>query len=80
MEHCSGIANLMVPGTKLQAAEQDERLADVPYRELVGLLLHLSNTWGPDITFAVGYLSRFLDKFGSKHWKAAERSTVPKID
>lgn len=34
----------------------------MPYRELVGLLLHLANTVRPDIACAVEYLLRYLNQ------------------
>ena len=43
-----------------------------PYRELVGCLLHLSNMTRPEIAFAAGYLSRFMQNPGPAHWKAAK--------
>ena len=43
------------------------------YRQLVGALLHLSNTTRPDISFAVGLLSRFMENPTTMHWEAGKR-------
>lgn len=45
----------------------------VPYQELIGSLLFLSNVSRPDITFAVNYLSKFNNNPGKQHWVAAKR-------
>ena len=42
------------------------------YRRLVGKLLYLANTW-PDISYAVGRLSQFLDYPTDTHLHAANR-------
>ena len=42
-----------------------------PYRELIGALLYVSNLTRPDISFAVGVLSRHLEHPQDRHWKAA---------
>lgn len=63
----------MVPDTKLKAAQGDDVQQNVPYHEIIGILLHLPNTCRPDIAYSMGYHSRILDKFGMEHWKAAKR-------
>ena len=45
----------------------------LPYRELVGSLLYLSVISRPDITYAVGVVSRYLDNYDESHWRAAKR-------
>ena len=44
-----------------------------PYRSLVGSLLYLSIATHPDIAYAVGRLSSFLDCYQPDHWSAAIR-------
>jgi ATP-binding cassette subfamily B (MDR/TAP) protein 1 len=58
---------------KLLTIESGEVLTSQPYRSLVGELLYLSVCTRPDIAFAVGMLSKFLDKAGEMHWAAAIR-------
>lgn len=43
-----------------------------PHRQLIGALIHLSNTVRPDIAFAVNYLSRFIESPVLSHWNAAK--------
>jgi hypothetical protein len=69
------LATPMFPGSHLVQAskeEVDKYLAlNVHYCGLVGALNYLSVTTRPDITFAVGCLSQFLNKPGIRHWNAA---------
>lgn len=45
----------------------------VPYREDVGTLLFLAIASRPDIAYAVGIVSRYLDKYDISHWNAVKR-------
>lgn len=45
---------------------------ELPYRELIGVLMHLSNTVHPDITYSVNLLSRFMNCYSYDHWNAAK--------
>jgi hypothetical protein len=49
-------------------------MAKVPYRQLVGELIHLANTSRPDIAHCVGVLSRFVETPGKKHWETGKRA------
>jgi len=44
-----------------------------PYRSLVGALMYIMIGTRPDISFAVGCLSRFLINPGKRHWEQALR-------
>jgi hypothetical protein len=44
-----------------------------PYREAVGSLMYASLGTQPDITYAVGILSRFIQNPGLPHWHAVKR-------
>lgn len=54
------------------ACEEDKKVDKVQYQKLIGKLLYLSHT-RPDIGFAVGMLSRFMQKPRETHWKVAHR-------
>ena len=47
--------------------------ANVPFREAVGALMHLTTATRPDIAFAVGYVSRFMETPQVEHWIAVKR-------
>ena len=49
-----------------------EKLPRVPYMELVGSLVHLSNTTRPDISYACYLLSRCMQDTRRCHWNAAK--------
>jgi transposase InsO family protein len=54
-------------------SKEQERMRSVDYRGVVGGLLYLAVYTRPDIAFAVGALSQFLDNPGWEHWVAAKR-------
>jgi hypothetical protein len=60
------------PQTPLDEAER-ERLANLPYRSLIGSLMYVASGSHPDIMFAVSKLSHFLDCYRETHWQAAVR-------
>ena len=65
-------------GVKLDASQcpQDHLNADdmlpVPYRSVVGSLIHLVQGTRPDISTAVNVLCRYQENPGRQHWKAAK--------
>ena len=50
-----------------------EEMASIPYRSLVGALMYIMIGTCPDISFAVGCLSRYLINPGKRHWDQALR-------
>ena len=54
-----------------QTAKERKEMQEIPYRRLIGMLLHLANCTRPDISAAVGILGKFNANPGMKHWKAA---------
>ena len=49
------------------------QVAKLPYREIIGTLLWISNGTRPDIVFAVNTLAKFTRNPGLVHWRAALR-------
>jgi hypothetical protein len=56
-----------------QTEEETSLMADIPYRELIGSLTHISHTTRPDIAYALGQVAQYSQKPGKEHWKAAKR-------
>lgn len=78
-ENLKPLAMPMDPSAKLsssqspQTAEEFALMRDKPYRECVGSLMYASHGTRPDITYAVGILSKYLEKPGLAHWNALKR-------
>ena len=58
--------------TKLGSAEALQ-MATLPYRELIGSLLWISNGTRPDVSYPVNTLTKFTSSPGLIHWRAALR-------
>jgi hypothetical protein len=52
---------------------EDSDNADYPYRSVIGSLFHLVNCTRPDLSFSVGYCSRFQSSYGPTEVTAAKR-------
>ncbi|CAL9016331.1 unnamed protein product [Prunus brigantina] len=52
--------------------KEKENMAMVPYSSAVGSLMYAMICTRPDITHAVGVVSRFLSKPGREHWNAVK--------
>ena len=59
-----------VPVTKRKSLE---RQSDLPYMELGGCLMYIAMRTRPDISFAVGQLSRKMSNYDETDWIAAKR-------
>lgn len=54
--------------------ENDERLHEkVPYRELIGCFLYVTQTTRPDLSYAVNYFSHYQSDPKESHWKGLKR-------
>lgn len=52
---------------------EEEEIINTPYKELIGCLLFMSMNNLSNITYAIAYLSRFLDKPTISLWEASKR-------
>jgi hypothetical protein len=71
MQNCGGKETPMAPGTVL-VKEGEPLPEDNQYCSIVGSLLYLSVNTRPDISYAVGVLSRFMNAPTEQHLKAAK--------
>ena len=53
--------------------EEEDIMKEIPYRELIGTLLWVSNGTRPDISYAVSTLAKYTTNPGMLHWKALLR-------
>jgi hypothetical protein len=79
MEECKPISIPLSPDQKLSKKMgaftelEKERMALVPYRQVVGSLMYLMVCTRPDLASAVGILARYMQDPGKVHWEAAKR-------
>jgi len=71
MDTCTPNKTAMASGVKLSKTGENLLPDGNRYAELVGSLLYLSTTTRPDISFAVGVLSRFMSCPEQDHMRAA---------
>ena len=62
------VSTPMEPGMMTDRHVNDKDLTDKPFREAVGSLLYLSTMSRADISFAVNYVSRKVNKPKISHW------------
>uniref|UniRef100_A0AAV1TWC1 Polyprotein n=1 Tax=Peronospora matthiolae TaxID=2874970 RepID=A0AAV1TWC1_9STRA len=72
MDECKATASPVDLSTRLVASTEAAKI-DVPFREAVGALMHLTTATRPDIAYAVGYVSRFMENPQQEHWTAVKR-------
>lgn len=68
-------ANPLTKLPRVDTEELDREPVDllVPYRSLVGALLYIASMTRPDISAAISYLSRYLDRPSRRSWKLAKQ-------
>eukprot|EP00253_Pinus_taeda_P033910 PITA_33910 len=72
MTECNPLTTPTEQNLKLTSIEGKDFEDATKYRQLIGSLNYLTTT-RPDISFAVGILSRFMQKPCEGHWSAAKR-------
>ena len=73
MEDANGINTPADNHVQLKSIKEKNTKREVPYREAVGSLIFAAIVTRPDIAYAVGVESRFLDKHEDSHWNAVKR-------
>ncbi|XP_031249851.1 secreted RxLR effector protein 161-like [Pistacia vera] len=46
------------------------KMNDIPYSNVIGSIMYAMISIGPDLSFAISLLSRFMSSPGSEHWTA----------
>uniref|UniRef100_A0AAV1UWV9 Integrase catalytic domain-containing protein n=1 Tax=Peronospora matthiolae TaxID=2874970 RepID=A0AAV1UWV9_9STRA len=72
MDECKAVASPVDVSSRLVPSNSASKV-DVPFREAVGALMHLTTATRPDIAFAVSFVSRFMEKPQEEHWVAVKR-------
>ena len=72
MTECKPCVTLMEERLKLAKASTATKVDATLYRSIVGGLCYLVHM-RPDIAFAVGYISRFMEDPREDHWAAVKR-------
>ena len=72
MDDCKAVISPADPSTRLVPSDTPTKV-NAPFREAVGALMHLTTATRPDIAFAVGYVSRFMENPQVEHWIAVKR-------
>ena len=74
MDECNPLITPMEQNLKLTSIEGKEFKDATKYRQLVGSLIYLTTT-RPNLSFAIGILSRFMQKPCEGHWSTAKKSS-----
>lgn len=74
MSDCKSVQTPMDLNTKLiGTTENAEILDNVPYQEIIGCLLYISQVTRPDISYVINMLSKYNKKPEMQHWVALKR-------
>ena len=72
MDECKAVVSPVDISTRLVSSDAASKV-NAPFREAVGALMHLMTATRPDIAYAVGYVSRFMENPQEEHWIAVKR-------
>lgn len=72
MSECHAVKTPGNPSIKLQAATEEDEVANFPYREAIGSLMYAATSTRPDIAFYVCKLARFMEKPTAVHVTAVK--------
>jgi hypothetical protein len=79
MQECKPVNVPISVGVKLyvnqcpKTDEEEEDMSHVPYASAVGILMYAMVCTRPNISHAVGVLSRYMSKPGKEHWTTVKR-------
>ena len=72
MDDCKAVPSPVDMSSRLVSSNAATKVS-APFREAVGALMHLTTATRPDIAYAVGYVSRFMENPQEEHWIAVKR-------
>jgi hypothetical protein len=72
MTYCKYSLTPFLSGVKLEDGRETPLVDNRLYRQLLGTLLYLTHS-RPDLSYAVGAVSRFMQEPHELHWKDAKR-------
>uniref|UniRef100_H3H220 Reverse transcriptase Ty1/copia-type domain-containing protein n=1 Tax=Phytophthora ramorum TaxID=164328 RepID=H3H220_PHYRM len=72
MDECKAVVSPVDMSTRLVLSDAAAKV-NAPFREAVGALMHLMTATRPDIAYAVGYVSCFMENPQEEHWVAVKR-------
>ena len=72
MDDCKPTPSPFQSGVKLSSTCTSPEVDATLYHQLVGSLLYLTHT-RPDLSFAVGLVSRYMQTPHESHWKTTKR-------
>jgi hypothetical protein len=72
MTDCNSAPTPFLSGVKIEDGGMTPLVDNTLYRKLVGILLYLTHS-KPDLSYAVGTVSRFMQEPHELHWKAVKR-------
>ncbi|XP_055910869.1 uncharacterized protein LOC129945231 [Eupeodes corollae] len=79
MEDCNlvstplDINQKLIKETHQRGKQETDYMKTVPYQEAIGSILYAAQVSRPDLSFAVGALSRFNNNPSKSHWIAVKR-------
>ncbi|KAG4037401.1 hypothetical protein PC123_g27034 [Phytophthora cactorum] len=76
MDECKAVVRPVDISTRLISSDAATKV-NAPFREAVDALMHLMTATRPDIAYAVGYVSRFMENPQEEHWVATGLATSP---
>lgn len=53
--------------------EEETEMQNIPHREAVGSLMHITVMTRPDISYALGQVAQYVERPGKQHWRAVKR-------
>jgi hypothetical protein len=72
MTDCKSAPTTFLSGVKLEDSGETPLVDITVYKKLVGSFLYLTHS-RPDLSYAVGTVSRFMQKLHELHWNVAKR-------